>query len=105
MSAASRTLSEHASKELLGRFGVPVCRELLAADPDAAAGAAETIGLPVALKLCGEKLAHKTERELVRLGLRDAEAVRSAARDLLMRARPEDGAVELIVAEMVQLCR
>jgi acetyltransferase len=99
--ARSRTLSEHASKALLARFGVPVARESLASDPDAAAQAAVSIGLPVVLKLCGEKLAHKSERDLVRLGLRDAGAVRAAARELLARARPEDGAVELLVAELV----
>jgi acetyltransferase len=101
MSAASRTLSEHDSKALLARFGIPVSRERLAASADAAADAAAELGFPVALKLCGEKLAHKSERDLVRLGLRDADAVRTAARELLGRTRPEDGAVELLVAELV----
>ncbi len=95
------TLSEHASKALLAEFGVPVCRETTAADPAAAAAAAEEIGFPVALKLCGGAIAHKTERDLVRLGLAGASAVGTAAAELLAKATPEDGSVELLVAEMV----
>jgi acetyltransferase len=100
--AQSRTLSEHASKRLLGEYGVPVAREALAADPDAAARAAAALGFPVALKLCGEAIAHKTERDLVRLGLADAEAVRRAGAELLAKRRADDGDVSLLVAELVK---
>ncbi len=95
------TLSEHAAKQLLAAYGVPVTREALADDPQAAARAAAALGFPVAVKLCGEAIAHKTERGLVRLGLADAAAVQAAAAELLARRRPEDGAVRLLVAEMV----
>jgi len=95
------TLSEHDSKTLLAEHGVPVARERLAADPAGAARAADEIGFPVVLKLCGEAIAHKTERDLVRLGLADAAAVEAAGADLLARARPEDGDVSLLVAEQV----
>jgi acetyltransferase len=101
MSGKPRTLSEHASKQLLSGFGIPLAREVLAITPDEAAAAAERIGFPVALKLCGDAIAHKSERGLVRLGLADAVSVRAAAAALLALARPEDGAVSLLVAEMV----
>src|ERR671930_2086404 len=97
-----RTLSEHASKVLLAGYGVPVAREALAADAEAAARAAVQIGFPVALKLCGDAIAHKTERGLVRLGIADASGVQAAARELLALRRPEDGDVALLVAEMVR---
>ena len=100
--AGERTLSEHASKALLAGYGVPVAREALAADAAAAALAAAEIGFPVALKLCGDAIAHKTERNLVRLGLADAGAVRAAAAELLALGRPDDGDVALLVAEMVR---
>ena len=95
------TLSEHASKELLAGFGVPCAREALAETPQAAAEAASGIGFPVVLKLCGDAIAHKTERRLVRLGLANAEAVREAGEELLALARPGDGDVGLLVAEQV----
>jgi acetyltransferase len=100
-STAATTLSESASKVLLRGFGVPFAREEAVADPAAAVAAAESIGFPVAVKLGGEGIAHKSERGLVRLGLGDADAVRAAAESLLAAARPEDGEVELLVAEMV----
>jgi len=97
-----RTLSEHDSKALLARYGVPIARERLAADPAAAARAAEVLGFPVAMKLCGDAIAHKTERDLVRLGLGDAEAALRAADELWAKRRAEDGDVSLLVAEMVR---
>jgi acyl-CoA synthetase (NDP forming) len=96
------TLSEHASKALVARYGVLLPREALATDAAGAAGAAESFGFPVVLKLCGDAIAHKTERDLVRLGLPDSKAVRAAAADLLGLARPEDGPVQLLVAEQVR---
>ncbi len=98
----SRTLSEHASKQLLVEFGVPVAQEILVADPAAAERAALEIGFPVVVKLCADRVAHKAERDLVRLGLADASAVREASEALLAKARPEDGDVGLLVAEMVR---
>ena len=95
------TLSEAESKALLARHGVPVPGEALVTTPDEAAEAAGRIGYPVVVKLCGAGIAHKTERGLVRLGLRDAAAVRAAAADLLAATRPEDGDVALLISEMV----
>ena len=95
------TLSEADSKDLLRRYGVPVPSEAVTSDAAAAVVAAERIGYPVAVKLCGPGIAHKTERGLVRLGVADAAAVERAAVDLLARATSEDGDVGLLVSEMV----
>jgi len=97
----SRTLSEHDSKVLLAARGIPTARETLVADGAGAVRAADALGYPVVLKLCGDALAHKTERGLVHLGLRDAGAVRDAAEALLAARRPEDGTTRLLVAEQV----
>ncbi len=78
-----------------------MAEERVVDDVDAAASAAEELGWPVVVKLGGDAIAHKTERGLVRLGLSDADAVRSAATDLLAAAKPEDGEVHLLVAPMV----
>jgi succinyl-CoA synthetase beta subunit len=96
------TLSEAESKAFLAGFGVPLPTEHLVADADGAVLAAEALGYPVVAKLCGATIAHKTERGLVRLGLRDSAQVRAAAADLLGAARPDDGAVEILVAPMVR---
>jgi acetyl-CoA synthetase (ADP-forming) len=96
------TLSEHESKRLLAEFGVPVPDEELVGDAAAAVAAAAAVGGPVALKLCGARIAHKTERGLVRLGVEGADAVRSAAQELLDAVTPEDGDCGVLVAPMVR---
>jgi len=100
--AGSTTLSEAESKNLLGRFGIPLAVERLARDPDAAVAAATQVGYPVVAKLNGERIAHKTERGLVRLKLGDAEAVRAAATELLSAATEDDGEVQVLIAPMLQ---
>jgi acetate---CoA ligase (ADP-forming) subunit beta len=95
------TLSEAESKQLLARHGVPVPAEALVASAEEAVAAAERIGFPVVVKLCGAGIAHKTERGLVKLGLRDGAAVATAARGLLAAALPDDGDVGLLVGAMV----
>jgi succinyl-CoA synthetase beta subunit len=100
--AGGATLSEAASKELLRRYGVPFADERIVDRADEAAAAADEIGYPVVVKLNGDRIAHKTERGLVRLGLRDAGAVRAAAGELLAAATPDDGSVQLLVAPMLR---
>ncbi len=99
------TLSEARSKQLLAEHGVPVLPERTVATVDGAVTAASEVGLPVVVKLCGDAIAHKTERGLVRLNLADEAAVREAATALLAAAGPEDGDVELLVAPMVRGAR
>jgi acetyltransferase len=99
--ARTATLSEAASKALLRQFGVSVPNERVVSQPDAAVDAADELGYPVVVKLCGDKIAHKTERGLVRLRLGDGAAVRDAARKLLDAATADDGDVSLLVAPMV----
>jgi acetyl-CoA synthetase (ADP-forming) len=96
-----RTLSEADSKALLAPLGVPFAPEHLVGSAAEAAAAAQQVGLPVAVKLCGDHIAHKTERGLVRLGLGDVDAVAVAAQELLDAARPEDGATGVLVAPMI----
>jgi succinyl-CoA synthetase beta subunit len=97
----TRTLSEADSKALLAEFGVPFADERLVTSPDEARGAVAELGAPVVAKLCGEHIAHKTERGLVRLGLADADAAAAATADLLAAARPEDGATGVLIAPML----
>lgn len=98
---STRTLSEFDSRHRLEAAGVPMGAQRLVETPAEAAAAAAELGLPVAVKLCGDAIAHKTERGLVRLGLRDAESVQEAARALLAAGRPEDEVRGVLVAPMV----
>ena len=109
---SGRTLSEHESKNLLAEYGVPTGREELVLSAEDAVAAARRIGFPVVAKLCGRAIAHKSERDLVRLGLGDEAAVRSAAADLLARVQPEDGeigagdsGIGVLIGEMISAKR
>jgi acetate---CoA ligase (ADP-forming) subunit beta len=100
----TRTLSEHESKRVLAGAGVPVLDERLVETPDEAVDAARAIApdAAVVVKLCGDGVAHKTERGLVRLGLRGDDDVRAAAQGVLDAATADDGAVGVLVAPMVR---
>lgn len=102
MSVTGTTLSEADSKALLRQFGVPLAAEHEVSTPADAVAAANSLGYPVVAKLCGDRIAHKTERGLVRLSLGDAAAVERATVDLLGAATPDDGDVTVLVAPMVK---
>ena len=99
------TLSESASKALLAPFGVPFLPEHMVHSTEEAASAAHAVGFPVVAKLCGDSIAHKTERGLVRLGLRTEQDVSAAAAELFAAARPEDGEVSVLIAPMITATR
>jgi acetyltransferase len=85
--AASRPLVERDAKRLLALYDIPVTREELATDADAAVAAAERIGYPVVLKIESPDIAHKTEAGGVLLNLADAQAVRAGFERVMRNAK------------------
>ena len=84
-------LSEHHSKGLIAKWGVPITRESLVQNADDAVAAAGEIGYPVAMKADVMNLPHKTDAGLVMLGLKDGAAVREAF-DMLKSNSAQAGA-------------
>ncbi len=78
---ASHQPDEAAAKALLAAAGLPVPEGKRAGSVEEALAAAEALGLPVALKALG--VPHKSETGAVRLNLKSAEEVRSAAAALM----------------------
>lgn len=78
-----RALSEYQAKQFLSEHGIPVTREELVLGEEEALAAAERIGYPVVLKACGPDITHKTERNLVQVGLDGPEEVRRAYREII----------------------
>lgn len=74
--AGGTTLTEREAKAMLAAYGVPVVGETLVGDAEAAVAAATALGFPVVLKVEAPDIPHKTEAGVIRLGLRDADAVR-----------------------------
>jgi acetyltransferase len=96
------TLSELDSKVLLAGFGVPFLPEVTVSSGDDVAAATGKIGFPAVAKLCGDAIAHKTERGLVRLNIGSIEQLQTDVADLLSKALPDDGEVSVLVAPMVK---
>lgn len=97
-------LSEAQSKKLLGLYGVAVNREALAKTADEAVAHAETLGYPVVLKADSPDIPHKSEAGVLRLNLRDADAVRNAYREIEEAVGRLSGPVTvngIVVQEMV----
>src|SRR6202011_2754598 len=90
---AGGLLAPDAARDLLASAGLPVIETAVRGDADPPAAAADRLGYPVVLKVAHLDLTHKSDVGGVRLGLLSADAVRSAAADLLALA---DGAAVLV---------
>jgi acyl-CoA synthetase (NDP forming) len=74
------------SRQLLRDAGIQFNDARLAAGPGEAAAAADELGYPVTLKLSAAAIVHKAAAGAVRLYLRDRDAVREAAEEMLTRS-------------------
>lgn len=94
-------LSEYEAKLFLNEYKIPITREELVVGEDEAVAAAERLGFPVVLKACGPAITHKTERDLVQVGLDDPDEVRRAYKTVIenLGSDPYDG---VLVQEMIK---
>lgn len=99
----ARTLSEHAGKCALAKYGLSVPAGLLVA-PDQAAQASATLGFPVVIKAAGAHLEHKTEVGGVVLNIGSAAEALAAGQRLaalsdqvLVETMTTDGIAEILV--------
>ncbi|MBR9981153.1 MAG: acetate--CoA ligase family protein, partial [Desulfatitalea sp.] len=73
-----KALSEYEAKQVLAAYGIPVTREILVVERGTLADAAGRIGYPLVMKGCAADIAHKTEQNLVRVDVRDADEAHQA---------------------------
>ena len=105
--ATAHSLSEHAAKQALAAYGVPVPRARLST-PAQAADTAAALGFPVVIKAAGATLEHKSDVGGVVLNLRsETEAAAAAQRlsslspTLLIEEMVTDGVAEVLVGMRV----
>ena len=67
-------LSEHRSKRMIAKWGIPIPEGSLATSAVQAAEAAERLGGSVAMKICSPDILHKTDIGGIRLGVRGGRA-------------------------------
>ena len=79
-------LTEYQAKQVLADYGIPVTREALATTAEQAVDLAAQIGFPVVMKIVSPMIPHKTEAGGVKVGVRDAQAVREAFAEIVANA-------------------
>lgn len=97
-------LAPQALAQLFAAYGLPLAPGTVAADPDAAADAADAIlaqGHTVTVKVYAREIAHKSDVDGVRLHLASREAVRAEAAAILARAaaRRPDARIEGVIVQ------
>lgn len=104
LSSAGQILTDHESKVVLRGFGIEVTRQAVASSASGAAGFADRIGFPVALKALSPDLRRRSEIGAMALDLPTAAAVRRAYAtivDVMERDAPTARLDGVLVAEMV----
>ncbi len=82
-----KVLTEMESKALLGAFRIPVVNTAIAHSPNEALVLAESIGLPVAMKINSPDIVHKSDVGGVKLNINSAQAVRESFKCIMQRVR------------------
>ena len=105
LAAGRDMLDELEAKAVLKAYGIPVVPTVaVGTTADAAAGAAQSLGYPVVLKILSPDISHKSDVGGVALGLRDEKEVRQAVERMLSRVielRPEAQITGFTVQTMV----
>lgn len=70
-SGGRTTLSEYESKQILSAYRIPVTHEVLANNEKELLIAVRQIGFPLVLKGCDPEITHKSEKNLIRLDIRN----------------------------------
>jgi len=93
-------LSEYESKQVLAFYGLPVTEEKLAKTPEELTRAADSIGYPLVIKACSADIAHKTEKGLIRLDIRNEEEALTAFNEIVADMNGADKTV--LVQQMIK---
>ncbi len=93
-------LSEYESKQVLAQYGIPCTREIMVQSLQDLEDAAEKIGFPLVLKGCGRHIAHKTEKGLIRVDIRNQKEAKAAFEGITAEMAGADGNV--LMQEMIK---
>jgi acyl-CoA synthetase (NDP forming) len=95
-----KTLSEYESKQVLAAYQIPVTRETLVDNVPDLEAAVKKIGFPLVLKGCSSKIAHKTEKGLIKVDIRSIEEAKAAFEEIIAAMEKDGG--DVLVQEMVK---
>ena len=81
-----KNLSEHESKALLALYGIPITKEKIVHSAEDAIKFAQELGFPVVLKVDSPDILHKTEANVIRIGINSSEEVVTAYEEIMENA-------------------
>ena len=93
-------LSEFDSKQVLAAYKIPITKEVMIKDASELDKAAAEVGYPLVMKGCSAEIAHKTEKGLIQVDLRNAEEAKAAFDDISSKLESDGDAV--LVQEMIK---
>jgi len=91
-------LSEYESKQVLASYGIPVTLEELVINPEDLSQAIHKIGYPLVMKGCDAEIAHKTEKGLIRMDVRNEDEARTAFKEITAAM---DGAEKAVLVQQM----
>jgi acetyl-CoA synthetase (ADP-forming) len=94
-------LTEYESKQVLAAYNLPVTREELVSSPEGLLKAAGQIGYPLVIKGCSAEIAHKTEKGLIRVDVRNDKEATAAFREISAAMNGASGGA-VLVQQMVK---
>lgn len=95
-----KTLSEYEAKQVLAAYDIPITKEVLVKDKDQIEKGINKIGFPMVMKGCSAEIAHKTEKGLIHVDIRNATEVKKAFRDIMKGMEGFKGGV--LMQEMIK---
>lgn len=101
----SIALSEHESKLLLAKYGVPIPEEYIATSATQAMELCDKIGYPVVLKIESADILHKSDLGGVMLGIKDKEEVKMAYEAIMAKctaAKPNAKINGVLIQKMLE---
>ncbi len=94
-----KTLSEHESKLVLESYNIPITREMVLETGQDVKLAIQNVGLPMVMKANSPDISHKTEKGLVRTGIRDEKEALDTFNDIKAKMNGKRGGV--LAQEMI----
>jgi acetate---CoA ligase (ADP-forming) subunit beta len=95
-----KTLSEYEAKQVLAAYGIPITKEVLVKDKEQLDRGIKKIGFPMVMKGCSAEIAHKTEKGLIHVDLRNATEAKKAFREIMVGMEGFEGGV--LMQEMIK---
>jgi acetate---CoA ligase (ADP-forming) subunit beta len=95
-----QALSEYEAKQVLAAYDIPITREILVENKTDVEKAAQKIGYPLVMKGCSAEIAHKTEKGLIHVDIRNPEEALRVFDEIMAGLKGYSGAV--LMQEMIK---